>query len=1203
MADKLLNVTLLFFYHQSGQTALHLAADYGHTDTCEILLKYNVNVNAVSMHGDTALHLATRRRDAFDLCIYLIENGANVSAQNLNGQKPLFMMSISERDVYDSVHKAIQKAKYKDLMQTGSTPVQIVKLFVCGAPSAGKTTLKNSLTKDLQDNESESVNNLQELPYNPTAGIDISKSSIKGVGIFRIWDLAGHVEYHISHAMFLGAENSIFIVMYNLVKNLHLQDLHYWLCFLKSGHSATQRTKPKVIIVASHMDQVKDKKTGHRVAQLNQSKMRRLFQESLDIVDSVITVNACNATEQGYEILKDILKQMAVDILGTRMLPLICQNILDQSRRWYMPSYPVLPWSFFCERVKEIAGKQVRDIENLIEEDTIGTAAAYLHDMGEIYVANDESDDACEAMVIMNIQWLCSNVIAKVLAGDEFPAQFQKLPDKPLYSEDELREFLVTGKGLDFDLTVLLLVHLKLLFITDDGSYLIPSKLPPTLPPILIEKSDNAQMFGIRVECADESDMFSPDLFPHIHLHMLECYPDTHGTVKANYSNSAIKFISPVEGMVQKTDMGRAINVTVMCKNQHERTKAHSQLQSLQRSIKLYLRQCSPGTVVKWKFLSPKSMKTECNLEKILYYESDDLRKAEEGNGTVYHSRQTHADNMIDVICQGVDMMFITELGGRSGWEWIPLELQQRIYAVLDETHPLGTDYRMLADIWAISKNRFQQLVRFCTTTKDHSITDEILREVCATRRRNGHKLTIQEVMTVLKHPGIIGNDDLAKGIESMLMDEGHQTHQDDPSYQFGVPDLTLLWRAVLKRTHQDLRRTAGIKASQLLLYLVGEGSMLSEDDEDEIETKEKLEGRRKAVDLLLFKLTQLKKPDWHKGFLAGLQQEAPSLVPMITDARDKLLQEKWFASISAVSASEQQSATDLISSRSLVPSRTVYRKPDREIVQRKHEVVKFKTEELMPYNMPVKQKFQMLDSFKAILDVPKVKERLINIITEDILDHFVDISRLDKDEIRQQFINHGQHAGAEYFLDRLAQLRTSWPQHLMQALQAQKQFDYVQYLYEEYQDHLKLQEDQPRTEEIVQQPKVPQKPQKSADEIAVDLQHMYIWERVVDLKMIVLREIASEAIIRVLSIHMPDFLKMHKSEFTAKKSSDGEIRAVRWIMGRLQKSKDGRWPGALLDILQCNDALLDEVRREFWKVHDEGCPCKASSQRPDDVN
>ena len=178
----------------------------------------------------------------------------------------------------------------------------------------------------------------------------------------------------------------------------------------------------------------------------------------------------------------------------------------------------------------------------------------------------------------MNIQWLCFNVIGKVLAGEEFPSHFQKLPDKPVYSEEELREFLSTGEGLDFDLTVLLLKHLKMLFITDDGKYLIPSKLPQSLPSIQLRMNDNARLYGIRVECVDESDMFSPDLFPNIHLDMLECHPETRGT--ANYSNSAIKFVSPVEGMIQETDTRKGINVVVVCKEEKDMAKPQAQLQS-----------------------------------------------------------------------------------------------------------------------------------------------------------------------------------------------------------------------------------------------------------------------------------------------------------------------------------------------------------------------------------------------------------------------------------------------------------------------------------------------------------------------------------------------------------------------------------------------------------------------------------------------
>ena len=88
---------------------------------------------------------------------------------------------------------------------------------------------------------------------------------------------------------------------------------------------------------------------------------------------------------------------------------------------------------------------------------------------------------------------------------------------------------------------------------------------------------------------------------------------------------------------------------------------------------------------------------------------------------------------------------------------------------------------------------------------------------------------------------------------------------------------------------------------------------------------------------------------------------------------------------------------------------------------------------------------------------------------------------------------------------------------------------------------------------------------------------------------MVMLREIASEPVMQTLSIKMPKFHNMYKSEFMAKKSLDGEARAMRWLLDRLQKSKDTRWPLVLQEILECNHALLEEVRREFWILHERG--------------
>ena len=54
------------------------------------------------------------------------------------------------------------------------------------------------------------------MDYTRTPGIDVTKKSVKGVGQFRIWDCAGQSEYFVTHGMFLGSSQSVFVVMYDV---------------------------------------------------------------------------------------------------------------------------------------------------------------------------------------------------------------------------------------------------------------------------------------------------------------------------------------------------------------------------------------------------------------------------------------------------------------------------------------------------------------------------------------------------------------------------------------------------------------------------------------------------------------------------------------------------------------------------------------------------------------------------------------------------------------------------------------------------------------------------------------------------------------------------------------------------------------------------------------------------------------------------
>ena len=53
-------------------------------------------------------------------------------------------------------------------------------------------------------------------PHDATPGIEIQTLNIPQVGKFCTWDCAGQSEYHVTHGMFLGSSNSIFLLVYDI---------------------------------------------------------------------------------------------------------------------------------------------------------------------------------------------------------------------------------------------------------------------------------------------------------------------------------------------------------------------------------------------------------------------------------------------------------------------------------------------------------------------------------------------------------------------------------------------------------------------------------------------------------------------------------------------------------------------------------------------------------------------------------------------------------------------------------------------------------------------------------------------------------------------------------------------------------------------------------------------------------------------------
>ncbi len=58
-------------------------------------------------------------------------------------------------------------------------------------------------------------------PHDATPGIEIQTLNIPQVGKFCTWDCAGQSEYHVTHGMFLGSGNSIFLLVYDITAEKH----------------------------------------------------------------------------------------------------------------------------------------------------------------------------------------------------------------------------------------------------------------------------------------------------------------------------------------------------------------------------------------------------------------------------------------------------------------------------------------------------------------------------------------------------------------------------------------------------------------------------------------------------------------------------------------------------------------------------------------------------------------------------------------------------------------------------------------------------------------------------------------------------------------------------------------------------------------------------------------------------------------------
>ncbi|XP_072041212.1 death-associated protein kinase 1-like [Amphiura filiformis] len=439
------------------------------------------------------------------------ESNADPSQVDNAGKVPLDYwptnIDISERR--DFVN-SIKDSRISALLKSGSTPVETIKLFLVGHPAMGKSTLKTSLTTGAF----KSLFTIRHHEHRvPTPGIKVEEKTIGGAGSFMIWDTAGQVEFHITHAMLLGTGRGVFIVVYSCCdpEEEQKEQLKYWLCFIKACHDPTEDIKPVIQLIGTHIDQSKDVEMASAVSRRHVGYLQRIFHEHVHLNEHVILLDSRQTRSKALGNLRDALNELAEPLRG-KLTPKLCDKIMKPIYSWCNKELPLMYFKGFAENVRQ-------QIDRLVKDETLNLVLGYLHDMGQVHHARLRGRDA---IIIVNPNWLTTTIFAPIFAPPNFRADYSGLPLKQEYTIDDLKHYF---KLTDENLLVDLLEYFELVYRNDDGTFIIPAKLPDSTDKITwVDNPRFQRYFGRRIECRDESDMFSIDTFPCLQVSAMNRY-------------------------------------------------------------------------------------------------------------------------------------------------------------------------------------------------------------------------------------------------------------------------------------------------------------------------------------------------------------------------------------------------------------------------------------------------------------------------------------------------------------------------------------------------------------------------------------------------------------------------------------------------------------------------------------------------------
>ncbi|CAM6103719.1 unnamed protein product [Calypogeia fissa] len=335
------------------------------------------------------------------------------------------------------------KQKHKEELQD-VVSLNCAKVFLCGYPLVGKTTLRRTLIKSRESKWTKLIGGRRSttFPEPRTKGIELSSlmaiekdlqlastdsahqlEEKKTPMELVLWDLAGQEEFHVLHGTFLadlgfaGGRATTFILVFKSTYEGSVTEkkLRYWLKFVAS--SSQKFVRRHVVIVLNCFEKCEN--SEETLWKGLMKDYEHMFSDLLDIcLDPFIVDVRSTASVQP---LKDHLFDHARRLLEMVKVPRLCLDLQEELRTFQQGEnsnhLPILSWEAFEKALK------LKRKGNQFSGEALKAATLYLHEMGRIIYFDEKKSTRQgpekRSVVVPDPEWFFSQVVGELLVPKE----------------------------------------------------------------------------------------------------------------------------------------------------------------------------------------------------------------------------------------------------------------------------------------------------------------------------------------------------------------------------------------------------------------------------------------------------------------------------------------------------------------------------------------------------------------------------------------------------------------------------------------------------------------------------------------------------------------------------------------------------------------------------------------------------------------